>query len=373
MGLFDHLLRDVRSVIYRDGGQNAIPPLDGALSPNDRLDACVTVGELLPGVDDVVADKDGAIYVSAGRRVMKLSGAGFATSALVAEFEGDAGGLAIHPDGRLLVCVAGRGLAALDPGAPQPRWLESAEGRAFAGLLSVAAAPDGRIFAVEGSTGRHPDQWRKDLMEKRSNGRLIVSSPALDNAQVLLHDLSYPYGVALAPDAKSLWFTESWAHRISRLRLGGDGAARPEVIAGNLAGYPARLRPDGKGGFYLAVFARRTHLIEFVLKEDDFREEMMTTVAPDYWIAPALAGGNDCLEPMQIGSVKALGIQKPWAPPRSYGLLLHLDGNGEATDSLHSRAGGRFHGVTGACETPQGVVIAARGTGRLLLCAGGLR
>jgi hypothetical protein len=366
-------MRDVRSVIHRDGGSTAIPPLDGGLSPNDRLDACVPIGEPLPGVDDVVADKDGTIYVSAGRQVLKLSGTGFATRALVAEFEGDAGGLAIHPDGRLLVCVAGRGLAALDPGAPQPRWLDAAGGRAFAGLLSVAAAPDGRIFAVEGSTGRHPDQWRRDLMEKRSNGRLIVASPALDNAQVLLHDLSYPYGVAVAPDANSVWFTESWTHRISRLPLGGDGAARPEVVAGNLAGYSARLRSDGNGGFYLAVFARRTHLIEFVLKEDDFREEMMATVAPDYWIAPALAGGHDCLEPMQIGSVKALGIQKPWAPPRSYGLLVHLDGNGEATDSLHSRAGGRFHGVTGACETPQGVVIAARGTGRLLLCAGGLR
>ena len=360
-------------MIYRDGGSSAVPPLDGGLSPNDRLDACVPVGEALPGVDDVVADKDGAIYVSAGRRVLKFSGDGFGSRALVAEFEGDAGGLAIHPDGRLLVCVAGRGLAALDPAAPQPRWLESAEGRGFAGLLSVAAAPDGRIFAVEGSIGRAPDQWRQDLMEKRSNGRLVVASPALDNAQVLLRDLAYPYGVAVAPDAGSVWFTESWAHRINRLPLAGNGAAKPEIVAGNLAGYPARLRADGKGGFYLALFARRTHLIEFVLKEDDFREEMMATVAPDYWIAPALAGGSNCLEPMQIGSVKALGIQKPWAPPRSYGLLVHLDGDGEATDSLHSRAGGRFHGVTGACDTPQGVVIAARGSGRLLLCPGGLR
>jgi hypothetical protein len=205
-------------------------------------------------------------------------------------------------------------------------------------------------------------------MEKRSNGRLIACSAGLDQADVLLRDLAYPYGVAIAPDAKSLWFTESWAHRISRLPLDGNAAPLPQVVVGNMAGYPARLHGDGKGGFLLAMFARRTHLIEFVLKEDDFREEMIATVAPDYWIAPALAGGSDCLEPMQIGSVKALGIQKPWAPPRSYGLLVHLDGEGEATDSLHSRAGGRFHGVTAACATSQGVVIAARGTGRLLLC-----
>src|SRR5215472_4545785 len=144
--MFDHLLRDIRSVVNRDGMQNAIPPLDGALSPNDRLDACTPICNPLPGLDDVVAAPDGALFVSAGRQVLKLSGAGFATRTQIAEFEGDAGGLAIHPDGRLLVCVAGRGLAAIDPARPVPSWLESVDGHGLAGLISVAVAPDGRIF-----------------------------------------------------------------------------------------------------------------------------------------------------------------------------------------------------------------------------------
>ena len=371
--MFDHLLRDIRSVTDRDGLQNAIPPLDGALSPNDRLDACTPLGDPLPGLDDVVAARDGSVYVSAGKKVLKLGGSRLADRSLVAEFEGEAGGLAIHPDGRLLVCVAGRGLAALNPANPNPRWLESADGRGFAGLTSVTSAPDGRIFVVEGSTGRRPDQWRHDLIEKRSNGRLVACSSALDGAEVLLSDLPYPYGVAVSADGKELWLTEAWAHRLTRFALTGDGIGPREVVAPNLPGYPARLHLDAHGGFFLGLFARRTHLIEFVLKEDDFRKEMVETVAPDYWIAPAFAGGSDCLEPMQIGAVKALGIQKPWAPPRSYGLLVHLDGDGNVTDSLHSRAGGRFHGVTGACDTQYGVLIAARGAGRLLLYTGELR
>lgn len=371
--MFDHLLRDIRSVVDRDGVQNAIPPLDGALSPNDRLDACTPIGDPLPGLDDVIAAKDGSVYVSAGKKVFKLSGNGLSERSLVAEFDGDAGGLAIHPNGRLLVCVAGRGLAALDPASRNPRWLESAGNRSFAGLTSVTSAPDGRIFLVEGSTGCMPDQWRHDLMEKRSNGRLVVCDGALENPQVLLSDLPYPNGVAVSADGKQLWLTEAWAHRLSRFALTDDGIGPREVMASNLPGYPARLRLDAHGGFFLGMFARRTHLIEFVLKEDDFRKEMIETVAPDYWIAPALASGSDCLEPMQIGGVKALGIQKPWAPPRSYGLLVHLDGDGNPTDSLHSRAGGRFHGVTAACDTQYGVVIAARGAGQLLLHTGELR
>ncbi|WP_298259406.1 SMP-30/gluconolactonase/LRE family protein [Bradyrhizobium sp.] len=371
--MFDHLLRDIRSVVDRDGVQNAIPPLDGALSPNDRLDACAPIGDPLPGLDDVIVAKDGSVYVSAGKKVLKLSGNGLGERSLVAEFEGDAGALAIHPDGRLLVCVAGRGLAALDPARPSPRWLESADGRGFAGLTAVTAAPDGRIFVVEGSTGRAPGQWRHDLMEKRSNGRLVVCGPDLGNARVLLNDLPYPYGVAVSADGKRLWLAESWAHRLSRFALTANGIGPREVVAPNLPGYPARLHLDAHGGLFLGVFARRTHLIDFVLNEDDFRKDMIETMAPDYWIAPAFAGGSDCLEPMQIGGVKALGIQKPWAPPRSYGFLVHLDGDGNATDSLHSRAGGRFHGVTGACDTQYGVVIAARGAARLLLHTGELR
>jgi hypothetical protein len=104
----------------------------------------------------------------------------------------------------------------------------------------------------------------------------------------------------------------------------------------------------------------RTHLVEFVLREDDFRNEMMRTIPPKYWVAPALSSNDDCLEPMQFGGIKALGIQKPWAPPRSYGLVARLDASGEVMESLHSRVGGRYHGVTAAIETAQGLVGIAR-------------
>jgi hypothetical protein len=371
VGFLDHLMRDIRSVINRDGEQNAIPSLDGALSPNDRLEACTVIGDPLPGLDDVVAAPDGAVFVSTGRHVLRLSGAGFAERTLVIEFDGEAGGLALHPDGRLLVCVAGHGLAAIDPARSGLHWLRNCDGYPLAGLLSVAVAPDGRIFAVEGSRARAPAEWRHDLMEKRHNGRLIVCGAALDAATTMLGDLHYPYGVAIV--SGQLWFTESWAHRVSRMPLPQNGSAAPQTVLRNLPGYPARLHGDGRDGFCLALFARRTHLIEFVLKEDDFRSEMIASMPPDYWIAPAYAGGADCLEPMQIGGVKALGIQKPWAPPRSYGLLVHLDGNGEPTSSIHSRAGGRFHGITGACATSQGTVIASRGAGCLLLEPGDMR
>lgn len=365
MGFFTFFLRDMEQILFPNREQHAIPSMDGALSPNDRLDACTPVGEPIPGADDVVEGPDAALYVSGGRQVLRLAGEGYAERSLFASFEADAGGLAFHPDGRLLVCVAGQGLAAIDRNGQQS-WLNQAADQPLNCLTSVAAAADGSIFMASGSSKNAPQDWCTDLMQKNRLGRLIACGPALDRPEVLIDRLHYPHGLAVAPD-NSLWFTESWNHRLSRAPLQGRGIGALSVINGNLPGYPARLAPASDGGFWLSFFAVRTHLVEFVLREDDFREEMMRTVDPSLWVAPALHTTGHCLEPMQFGSIKALGIQKPWAPPRSYGLLVRIDGEGDAVSSLHSRVGGHRHGITAACETRQGLVIVSKGSGQVLI------
>lgn len=366
MGFFTYLLRDLEQIVFPGREQHAIPSMDGALSPNDRLDACTPIGEPIPGADDVVVGPDGALYLSAGKQVLRLSGDGYLERDIFADFEGNAGGLASHPDGRLLVCVSGHGLAAVDRSGRQA-WLNQAGDQPLNCPTSVAAAPDGTIFVSNGSSRNSPEDWVVDLMQKNSLGRLIACGPGLDRPTVLLRDLAYPHGIAVAADGNNVWMTESWTHRASTAPLQGQRIGKMAPVHPNLPGYPARLAKAADGGFWLSLFALRTHLVEFVLREDDFRQEMMRTIEPRYWVAPALSSGHDCLEPMQFGGIKALGIQKPWAPPRSYGLLARINEDGEVVRSLHSRAGGQHHGITAACETAQGLLIVSKGSGRVLL------
>ena len=82
-------------------------------------------------------------------------------------------------------------------------------------------------------------------MEKRRDGRLIACEPGLSFRAVLLSDLIIPMALAVAAGPSSLWFTESWAHRVSRIAAAGNGLAAPEVVLRNLPGYPARLHRDG--------------------------------------------------------------------------------------------------------------------------------
>jgi sugar lactone lactonase YvrE len=366
MGFLTYFWRDVEQIVFPMREQHAIPSMDGALSPNDRLDACQPIGEPIADADDVVEGPDGALYVSGGQQVWRLAGENYLDRSLLANFEGNAGGLTFHPDGRLLVCVSGQGLAAVDA-AGNKSWLRQAGEQPLNCLTSVAAAPDGSIFLCNGSSRNAAEDWCADLLQKNQNGRLISCGAGLDKPTVLLDNLAYPHGLAVAQDNATLWFSESWSHSISHVPLQGQHVGPVTTANGNLPGYPARLARAAGGGFWLSFFAVRTHLIEFLLREDDYREEMMRSIQPRYWVGPALRSGDDCHEPMQWGGLKALGIQKPWSPPRSYGLLVRINDDGDVVQSLHSRVGGRYHGITSACESAQGLVIVSKGSGRVLL------
>ena len=70
--------------------------------------------------------------------------------------------------------------------------------------------------------------------------------------------------------------------------------------------------------------------------------------------------------PMQGAHLKTMGVVKPWAPPRSYGLVIRLSAAGDPLYSLHSRVDGVNHGVVAAVEVGDDLFILAKGPGRLL-------
>ncbi len=164
-------------------------------------------------------------------------------------------------------------------------------------------------------------------MEKNRLGRLLACGPALD-ARARCCCATSPIRTA--------WRSRRTARPLVHRELEppaqprADRWPRHRSAAGRSSAICRAIRRGLRAGAGRRLLARRcsrvrTHLVEFVLREDDFREEMMRTIPPAYWIAPALATSSDCHEPMQFGSIKALGIEKPWAPPRSYGLVVRID------------------------------------------------
>lgn len=357
------LARDIVDRLFSPNRDvHAIPVLDGGFSPNQRLEAAELLGDF-PAPDALAFGPDGRLYVSAGKSVFACGGERFQSRQVFAEVETTAGALAWSPEGVLLVCVAERGLSAFDHRGKPIAALGEAGGAPIRCPTAVAAASDGAVFVADGSAHNGPEHWLQDLMQSRpGSGRLIACRADLSEARIVATGLAWPAGLALSPDESDIIVSEAWTHRLSAIAR-RDGKAR--VLVRNFTGYPSRLSRAANGDYWLAFFALRTQLTEFVLREHRFRERMMRQVAPELWIGPSLGGRFDYREPTQIGRIKKLGIQKPWAPARSYGLVARLDAAGYAVESLHSRASGTLHGITGAIEHEDRLLVVAKGHGKL--------
>ncbi len=355
----------VKEIFFRNRDRHAIPSMDGALNPNDALDRLPMVKASVKDPDDLVFDATGNLYVSTENRVLKLSGKEYREEAVFVEFEGPTGGLGFHPDGRLMVCIGGVGLCLVDD-AGRTTWIKEAQTSRILCPNSAVARADGTIYITDGSLHHEPSDRIWDLMEKRASGRLIRYDPATEKFEVLLSGLGYPWGIEISLDQQWIMFSESWHHTVSRCPIDDIRPATREVVIPNLPGYPGRIAAASDGGYWICLFAMRTELVEFVLSEDMFRLEMMRTIDPAHWVRPALSSGKDLLEPIQFGGIRVLGIKKPWAPPRSYGLVVRIDEDFEIKKSLHSRADGRRHGITGLAENKGDLFILSKGHGLIL-------
>ena len=350
------VLARVRTALFGNREERlSIPIMDGALKPNNLLEQAEVFASR-PGLEDIAAGPDGTLYAACGDGIHRVAADGAFTE--LARFDRDVTALAVLGNGSLAVALGSAVL--IDAAGAGRRVIDSCDGQQMAAVNALSATPEGSLLICDGSATRPYPQWSHDLLESGRSGRLLEHQPATGRTTTLAAGLSYSFG-ALVDEQRRILVSESWRHRL--MVVAGE-TSRPAVAG--LPGYPARLAPAAGGGFWLSVFACRTQLVEFVLCEDDFRRDMMRTVDPRYWVAPALSSGEDFLEPLQGGGVKQMGILKPWAPPRSYGLVIRFGADFIPRYSLHSRVGGRNHGIVAVAERDNELYVLSKGAGRIL-------
>ncbi|THD72049.1 hypothetical protein E7681_16140 [Thalassobius vesicularis] len=329
-----------------------VPVFDGVLRPNRLLDDGVLWARLeAPG--DLACDDTG-LWASDGNRVLRIDPAQQGTTeelvldgtiTALARFKG---GFAVALDGNRVEVHGG----ALDGHS----W-KAADKRAFVAINSLTADGD-TLLATDASAHNAPANWQRDLLERRSSGRVLRLG--VDGVQMLASGLSHAFGAVPVGDA--VWVSESWRHRVVSVL----GAGHVQPVLNRLPGYPSRLAPADGGGIWLSVFACRTQLVEFVLREKGYREAMMASMPPNLWVAPQLVPPQSFLEPLQGGAIKQMGVLKPWAPPRSYGLVLRLNEAGKVLYSLHSRVDGTHHGITAIHDHGGALWVVSHGAGGVL-------
>ncbi len=331
--------------------RDAIPPLEAGLRPNTELDAAPVLATFEDRSPDDVAPWDSGHLVSHGAHVTRVTAGG---TTMIATLPGKVTALAATTGG-VLAAVDGHGIShvAYD-GTVTSRWTDD---RVRHHVTALAATGDDSAYVCIGSTSQAA--WEQALVRKADDGQLI--EVAGDTVRVVDEGLAWPSGVL--PGGDGLLLSLSQAHRVE-LRPGSGARSGAKTVLKNLPGYPGRLARSG-GQVAMVMPYMRNRAVELVLRDEDLRTDMLE-LDPDSWLIPRLGVTFEHRIPLQVGQIRVLGEIKPWAPPRTYGLALAFTDKGLVTESVHSRADGSVHGITGITATGRQIALVSNGSGRVV-------
>lgn len=296
------------------------PKLEGPLAVNDKLAQCETLalGEV-QGPEDVEVDAQGRVYAGVvGGQVVRLKDDG--SPETFADTGGRPFGMDFDPYGNLIVCDGIKGLLAIDPQGKITPLVTEADGIALGFTDDVDVARDGTIYFSDASDKFGVNEYLLDLLEGCPHGRLLAYDPRSGQTRVLLKDLYFANGVALSANEDFVLVNETYRHRITRYWLRGPNQGKSDVFLDNIPGYPDGVSSNGRGTFWVAVFAPRN------------------------------ADADRMANRPWLKSVVAKLPTLFWPKPDHYAMVLAVDEQGKIQQSLQDPKGDKIWGISSATE-----------------------
>ena len=270
---------------------------DSVWALNDRLNGAQAVGKgVLDGPEDVVVDSSGAIYCGDRRgwiwRIPHADG----VPELLARVGGHPLGVALDRDESVVICVAGMGLyqvsqagkiSSLATEVPRSRnRINDDSAIRLADDLDITV--DGTVYFSDASTRFDGDEYFLDLIENRPNGRLLSFDPKTGRTTVELRNYSFPNGVCISHDGKSVLINSSNLYRIDRYWIDGPKKGQVEPLVTNLPGVPDNINRASDGTYWVAFAGMRTPAWDLAASMPAFRRRMIKQVPVDEWLVPNL-------------------------------------------------------------------------------------
>jgi ribose transport system permease protein len=278
-------------------GPNVYEP-GSVWNPNRRLTGARPIGlGQVDGPEDVVVGASGEVYCGDRRGyVWRFDGPDHANGSVFCRVGGHPLGLAIDADRRVIVCVGGMGLYAINPdGSAQAlatrvrrTWWSLRDDSAIRVADDLDIAPDGKIYFSDASTRFDAAEHFLELLEARPNGRLLCFDPATGKTTVVVRNCSFPNGVCVSHDGRSVLLASTILCRVDRLWIDGPKAGTFEPFLTDLPGHPDNINRASDGTYWMAFAAMRSPSFDLALRSDTFRRRMIKELSPDDWLTPNL-------------------------------------------------------------------------------------
>lgn len=245
------------------------------------------IGLPIHSSEDVLIDADGSVLTALfDGRIVRVSPDGHRISTIA--FTGGRGlGLEFHPDGGLVVCDVHRGLIRVWPDEQDPHrsrvevLVGEVDGSALRFINNSSVAADGTIYFTDSSRHYGVEDYKGDLLEHASTGRLLRYRPD-GSVHTLLDGLDFPNGVALAADESFVLFAQTGDYDVQRLWLTGPRQGEREVFVANLPGFPDNMALGSDGLFWVALPSGRNPVLDLLLPRRPLLRRIAWAI-PERW------------------------------------------------------------------------------------------
>jgi sugar lactone lactonase YvrE len=248
------------------------PELSGVYAQNSELARIerLRVDGFAP--EDVAFDQQDRIYCgSIDGRVFRFQPDGTAPQ-VFADTHGRPLGLVFDRDHNLIVADAIKGLLSIDQQGSVSVLSTEAGGRPFRCTNDLDVGADGTIYFTDASYRFPLTELKEDLLEHQPNGRLLAYDPKTKQTHVLLGDLYFANGVAVAPDQSFVLVNETGDYSIRRYWIEGSKQGKSDVFIDNLPGFPDGVSSNGNGTFWVALVNRRDAALDALLPHPFLRK-----------------------------------------------------------------------------------------------------
>jgi gluconolactonase len=189
--------------------------------------------------------------------------------ALVREHANAANGMALAPDGRLLVCEQGRldeaaRISLVEPGTGDAETVvEALAGLPLNSPNDIVVKRDGTIWFTDPSYG-----FLQGFRPEPAHGDFVYRfDPASGRLTVVASDFDKPNGLAFSPDERVLYVGDSGAnhelgsfdprrpHHIRAFDVSNGGLLNDRLFAITTPGFPDGIKVDADGRVYASAFS----------------------------------------------------------------------------------------------------------------------